>query len=235
MSVELITYGSDRRLELGAAEAIRAPIYLDDWTRIRIGLQFSMDGIASNIFGSPFFAAGVCNGSANVLAASTSDHVVAVRPADSSAVPVPTWTRTAGPPSYFTLNNGWYAFKRVGSTVSDGIHISGSTVYANNDTSQRSGWFIDIIKGSPNFTFQVGGPASVAGVQSDLTDTEFSAIMDLPNLDAIASTKTNYGELGPGGALAVDEVSDGALDHLFVYWDRTTHKFSFNIRHRKIS
>lgn len=236
MSVELKTYGSDRRNEMGAAEAVRPMSYLNDWTRMRIGLQFSMDGVASNIIGTPFFAFGVCSGSTNVLAAATATHVVGLRPGSGSGTtPASAWTRSAGPPSYFTLGNGWLPFNKIAAVTTYGTNLTGFSILANNTPAQRSAWFIDIIKGSPNYTFDSGFPNTNTpnGAQSDLTDVEFQTIMELPDLSSIATVKSGYGRI-TGGAIAASE-ADGVLNHLFVYWDRSTHKFSFNLRHRKIS
>lgn len=228
MSVELITYGSDRRLELGAAEAVRAPVYLDDWTTIRIGLQISMNAVASNIVSTPVLAFGVCNGNTNVLAAATADHVVGIRPNQA------TWTYNAGPPSYFAVGSSaaWQQFKKIGTVVST-VNTPNIAKYISNTTTVRTGWFLEITKGSPNYTFRVAHPVSAAASQSDVTDTEFVTIMELSTLVDIGTVKTNYNSV-VSTSLAVSE-ADGVLDHIFVYWDRTTHKPSFNIRHRKVA
>jgi len=229
MSAELITYGSDRRCELAACEAIRPMVYLDDWTTIRIGLQLSFNGTASNITSTPVLAFGVCSGNTNVMAAGTATHVVGWRNTKA------TLTYAAGPPS--TLVGSTAAmqfFKKIGTTFSV---VNGSSMVSpySNTTSVRSGLWMDITKGSPNYSFRIASPSNAAAAQSDLTDAQFLSIMELSTLADIATVRSDHVVSSIASVLAVDEATNGLLDHLFVYWDRTTHKFSFNIRHRKIS
>lgn len=227
MSAELITYGADRRCVLGAAEAIRSPIYTNTWTKIRIGLQLSFDAVAASISGNPLIAFGVCNGSSNVLITPTSDHVIGFRSMSNL-------THNAGPPAYFTGASTPDFFKRVGSTVT--TVSNAGTMFYSNATSIRSGLFLEITKGSPNYSFAWGSPNTAGATQSDLTDTEFLAMMQLAtfNTAGISGIKANY-TVYSTSVLAVNEGTDGALDHIFVYWERTSHKFTFNLRHRMVS
>jgi len=227
MSVELKTYSGDRRLEIGGAEAIRKPIYADNWTRLRIGLQLSFNGVASSISGTPRFAFGVCNGNANVQVAATADHVVGFK------TNVTTMTYSAGPPSYFSWTAAHHFFKKVGvtETTSAFTSIFGGIV---NTTANRSGWFIEIVKGSPNFSMTYGRPIGSAPIQADMTDDQFQAVMELASFSDIGTIISNYG-VSTTITLAVDEVANGVLNNLFVYWERTSHLMSFNIRHRKVA
>jgi hypothetical protein len=230
MSVTLVTYGSDRRCELAAAEAIRKPIYAENWNTIRLGLQFSYNGVAANITGTPIFAFGVCKDFANVLVASTSDHVVGMRPN------VATFTNNTGPPSYFSLGaTAWQSFKRVGSTITTAVNANASNCFLSNATTIRNGIFLEIVKGSPNYTLKLAVPITSGAAQSDLTDTEFLAIMELGSLANVATVKANYSATLPTGTLAVDQGTNGILNHIFVYWERSANKFSFNIRHRLVA
>ena len=228
MSVELKTYNSDRRLELGAAEAIRSPVYLDNWSTIRIGLQYSFDGTASNITSTPVLALGVCNGNTDVMVSATADHVVGWKNVN------PTFTHTVGPPAYFNASSAtMQVFKKVGAVVST-ANMTNLVQNHNNATDRRAGLFLEIVKGSPNFTIGVSRINTTAAAQADLTDSEFLSIMELTLMSDIATVKAGYVWVTPVN-LAVDETVDGVLNNIFVFWDRTTHKFSFNIRHRKVA
>ena len=237
MSVELITYGSDRRLELGGAEAIRAPSYLDDWTKIRVGLQFSFNAVASNITTSPDLSIGVCHGSDNVLVASTADHVVGCR-----LIGV-TYTHTTGPPAYFDAgSNKQGRFKKVVSTVTSATvgGTFGTPQYFPNATAVRNILLVEITKGSPNFTLAMAVACTAGAAQSDVTDAMLQTMMEMATItnatvSAAAGLADNSYNVETYSTLAVSEGTNGVLDHLFVYWDRATHKFSFNIRHRKIA
>jgi len=68
-----------------------------------------------------------------------------------------------------------------------------------------------------------------------MTDTEFNTIMGLASLASISGVKANYGSAPAGGTCPTpDEGTNGLLDHIFVYWNSTSHLFTFNLKHRKI-
>lgn len=228
MSVELITYGSDRRLELGAAEAVRKMVYADDWTVMRIGLQYGFNDVASNITGTPVLRFGVCSGSDDVIVNPTAVHAIGMVPTAA------TWTYNAGAPSYFSCSTTSSAFKRVGATYTN-VTFTGFNMFSTANSTQRGGMFLQITKGSPNYTLQRFFQSSAASAQVDLTDANFAAAMEASLMTEIAGITGQGGSTPSITTLPVDEGVDGILDHLFVYWERTSHKFSFNIRHRKIS
>lgn len=230
MSLELVTYAGDRRLLIGAAEAIRQPIYTTSWSRIRIALQCSFDGVASSITASPALVVGVCSGSTNVLVEATATNLFGFRFRPT------TWTYAAGPPSYFNLGTGVgnTAYRKVGSTETTAT--MNVQRYLSNDTGIRSPLIIEIAKGSPNYTIQHCVPLTVAGAQADFTDVQFQQVMEIAamtDVDDYLGT-TNYTNSSTSAALAADEVA-GSFDHIFVYWERTSHKFTFNLRHKLVS
>lgn len=228
MSVELITYGSDRRLELGAAEAVRKMVYGASWNTIRIGLQLGWNDVASSITSSPQLRFGVCNGSSNVLAAATANHVVGVIPSASS------YTYAAGPPATFSMSNTSQAFKKVGTTFTN-VSFSAGNIFMTANSTVRTGFWLEIVKGSPNYTVRRALPSSAAAAQTDLSDAAFLAGMEATNFTDISTATGISHSILSITTLPVDEGVDGILDHLFVYWERTTHKFSFNIRHRMVA
>ncbi|QDP54803.1 MAG: hypothetical protein Unbinned3891contig1000_1 [Prokaryotic dsDNA virus sp.] len=233
MSKQLITVGADRRCDLKLAEAIRKPVWGDDWNSVRIGLQGTLSGAdsyGSSLLGSPVFAFGVCAGKLSGYGFPDTVHCVGARTTQSS------WGWNAGPPGYFDISNVAaepIPFKKVGETVTDASNQSdGSDFPADEDV--RCGWFIDILKGSPNYSITVGRPENATASQSDLTDAEFLSIMDLDfGLSGITSVKSGYH--ARSYTLAVEEESDGVLDHIFIHWSKTVVGFSFNVRHRKFS
>lgn len=225
MPAELITYGADRRMVLSNGEAIRAPIYLDNWSVLRIGLRCAFSGVSGNITGTPRIAFGVCNGETNGYGAALSDHVVGIRNNLATVV------FTAGSPNYINpfSNNFVHVFKRVGAVVTT-TTPSGPLGLVSADTTVRSYVGLEITKGSPNFSLQFTAANTSGEVANDLTDALFTQFMESGTL------------LPPGGftlstlaTLAVDEGTNGVLDHLFVYWDRTSQQFGFDIKHRKVS
>lgn len=230
MSLELVTYGADRRLLIGAAEAIRSPIYTTDWTRMRIGFQGSFDAQTSNITGTPYLIAGACSGTTNVLVASSATHVLGYR------FLVATMTYNAGPPSYFTMSltgaSGSGVYRKVGTTVTSATE--NLTRYFSNATSVRNGIFLEIEKSSPNYFVRMCMPSTTAGAQTDLTDAVFSTAMEVDLFSGITTVLPSTYAIGATYQIACNE-TPGSLNNIFIYWPRTSHKFSFNVRHRKMA
>jgi len=225
MSAELITYGADRRLVLANAEVIRAPIYLDDWAQIRIGLRGAWTNVAATIAGTPRFAFGVCNGSSFGYGSSLSANVLGYRTNHD-------FTRTVGTIVYinpFSGGSGKF-FNKVGATISDVAITGGSNGYFSADSAVRSYVGLQITRGSPNFTLQMTAAHTGTEVAIDVTDDKFTQYMEqtplLASAGHIASNVIN---------VPVDEVTNGVLNYFFIYWERTVQQFGFDIKHRKIS
>lgn len=224
MSQELITYGADRRLVLSNGEAIRAPIYTNTWNVIRIGLHGCFTDLGSNPSGTPRIAFGVISGNADGYGAASSVHLVGLRSQAAS------WTRGAGPPVTYSTS-GWKSFKKVLTVFTESTTMG--IVYISGSTSYRSVIMVQITKGSPNFTFDHVSAGSLAAGQADVSDAQFLNAMEAATIGQAASAlPTGYGT--NQNTLAVDE-ADGALNNIFVYWDRTTFTYGFNIRHRMVS
>lgn len=237
MSISLQTFGADRRLVLGAAEAVRQPVYGGVWSRIRIGLQIALVSDTSNLTGTPGFYIGFCKGNTNVLAATTSDHVWGARNMGG------TWTYQAGPPAYYHAggNPDWDSYIRVGSTVTAVAGAGGNDFYCSAAPNTiRTALFFEFAKaaGTNASEIQIVQPtvAAAAG-QTDLTDAQFQAGMEA---DAFADIINAAGLTGLATSdrtilATVNESVNGVLDHLFVYWDRSNVPLTFNIRHRKLA
>jgi hypothetical protein len=227
----LITFGTDRRLVLANGEAIRATSYTSNWTQIRVGILGGLVNTSADIVGNPVLAFGVCAGNTNGYGAASSTHVVGVRTQAAS------FAYHAGPPAY--IDNIGAAtsqrFKKIGATVT-----ATNMPFTNNGmisatTSIRSALFVEIQRGSPNFTIGLAGATSAAGAQADLTQTEFYSMMELPFGGTYSSVKSGYGFIGGSSSFAVDEATNGVCDHIFVFWDRAAQQFGWDIAHKKLS
>ena len=226
MSIELKTYGSDRRMEIGGAECVRKMFCADDWTHIRIGLQLAFDDNANTLYGGPLLCIGVCSG-ASAMVSLAPTHVVGGRP-DGTI-----WLRST--PSVISPGNTSTAFKRVGTTTTE-VAFPTTNERLTGISTIRSGFFLDIEKGSPNYSLRRALPSADIDAQTDLTDANFLAAMGsdstMSDITALAGMTMAQRQIT---TLPVNEGTDGPLDHLFVFWDRTTHKMSFNIRYRKLA
>lgn len=224
MPADLITYGTDRRIVLSNGEAIRAPVYLDDWSVLRIGLAGAFTGFSGNLAGTPRLVFGVCNGELNGYSAALSDHVVGFRSAEATLL------YTATPNRVNPFGSTGRFFKKVAGVITDAAAGGGSNGYFSADSSVRSYVAMQITKGSPNFSISLSSVHVVAELSTNVTDALFQAYMESGSLPPGG----NYLTYGPTN-VAVDEGADGVLDHLFVYWERTAQQFGFDIKHRKVS
>lgn len=234
MSIKLVTYGADRRLELAAAESIRKPVYAGVFNTIRIGLQFSFGGVVGDIGGTPRLAFGICSGNTNVLVASTAQHVWGWRSN------IATLSYDAGPPSSFhALGSSYQSYLKVGVTETISQPGANPNYGYTNDTSIRNVIFLEMQKtGTTSIKWIVpssGTSAPNAGL-IDITDDQFRIGMETTNFGDIGSAMglIGYAESDLGGP-TIDEATNGTLDNIFVYWERSSNPFSFNIRHRKMS
>lgn len=201
-----------------------------NWTILRIGIRLGFDGASVSLSGTPVLILGVCKGSSATYTDPTSDHVVGVR------TQIADWTYNAGPPPYFSAGAGQIKpFKRVGSTITE--TSQSTTLRLSADSSVRSAYFIEISKGSlgTTWSFAIAGPTAAGGAQSDVTDAEFDQMMELAaDFAGMSSVKANYGALYTAVNLAVNESTDGVVDNLFVHWNRTSPKLSWDIKFRAL-
>ena len=204
------TISGDRRIQLGYEEFIRRMTIGTNWTKIRIGLRLALNGSSSLSSSAPFFL-GVCQGANGFLSPVTTDYFGA-KPGNTSAEG---WTFTAGAPgSYNPVNAGYYVAKKTGSTITNtGIVVPNSPFFVSSPATNHSQFFLDITKGSPNYTTAMWAPNSVQVV----TDVAVSAF--LSNLE----NETAPGTVTALGALSTNAYSGAALfDSVSVVWTRST-------------
>lgn len=182
------------------------------WTKVRVGMRLHMESTGANLVSTPRLAVGFCSGTANQFGDATTGHFVGV--VSNSA----TWSFQAGP-YYNTL--GLAPGKRVGSTLTNsGGFASNFSINAGAaaNTADRSLLFVDLTKGSPNFTINCFCQNSPG---QDVTVANFLAQMTLV-------TPAFAGHDYPAGiTIAVDEGTDGTLDAINVAWDRSTPFMEF--------
>jgi hypothetical protein len=205
----------DQRIVLANSEAKRVLAIGSVWTKIRIGMRLSISASA-NITGNPRLAIGLCTSAADGFGRSNTTHFAGVRMSGTA------FNYSAGPPAYLTASaaGAFVACKRIGSTTTDGSAVSSAaTMISSAVASIRSCLFLEITRGNPNFTFQLGAPTVAAGAQTDVT---LWTSMDNPQWSDVSlnSILSNY-NTGNAVALAVDEATYGKLTTVNVYWDKS--------------
>jgi hypothetical protein len=153
------------------------------------------------------------------------------------ATNVLTWSWTTGSPPLFDISNvdaQPRAFVRVNGVTTFGSVVSSSSRFPAVQ-AVRCCWACEIVKGNPNYTIYSLRPGGDPAARTDVTDSQFQQIMELgPNMSGFNSVLTSGYNLSSWN-MAVDETANGALTHIFVYWNRVSIGFSFNIRHRKLA
>src|ERR1041385_4377365 len=192
-----------------------------NWTTIRIGCRLSITDSGANIISTPRFAFGICSGTSNIFMDATTTHFFGIVSYNA------TWTRTTSPVKYM-LGNGSYfdsgiaAAKRIGSTLTtDAFSNSpfpGATYLFDSadGNGNRVVLFLDITKGSPNFSikpfYYKGG-----GTPVDVSTDTF-----LANMEYTSPAITGHAIGNETKTMAIDEATNCYFNAVNIAWDRTT-------------
>jgi len=200
------------------------------WNRVRVGMRFHMTD-AGNLTGQPTFAIGLCSGTANQYGDATTTHFVGMV---IEVNPAATWSSGTTTYNLGTTGSCWFPRVRIGTSNTTGTALIGSTGYcfainkrAATSTADRQLHFVDIIKGSPNYTFHA--PFSIWDTAAGCSDPVFCGDVSAFNFlnymgqndpapTESASYHANPGTSGP--TLAVDEGANGVLNAVNLYWNR---------------
>lgn len=216
-----------KRLVLRNGQAKRAFSFGGTWNEIRVGILVTADGSIS-ISGAPGLWLGLMSGTANGVGDVSATHVIGVKPTGASA------SYNAGPPAYYT-GSQWMAFKKVGTTVTSAA-MGGVNLYLASaaPVTQNSALFLQVIKGSP-FIIRMAGPNAISAVQANVTAAQVDAVLDLADFTNVASVLANY-STGSWNNLTINEGSDGTINGLNIWWERTSVGIEIPlVRFKKVS
>lgn len=213
-----ISSATDSRIQLSNSRFARQIPF--SWSKIRLGVRWTLNATTGvNITGTPRIVLGICAGSSNIYGDATTTHFLGARQNES------TWTAqgAAGSENWFCNGSTWQNLKRVGTTDTTGTSLGLNAItwnIAHATLARRSIFFLDITKGSPNFTQRIFG--TNANPPADITESRFLELMgiELPS-------ETNY-QHATAQTLAVSEGTDGTFTHLNVHWDRTTQNIEIS-------
>jgi len=218
---------TDKSLRIAGEEYLRKLSIGNSWTSIRIGVMCAMTPDGTNNLSACQFFVGMCSAdgtfanTAGLTAASTTNSIgydFFYRSTNEAA----TYATSSSLVYYVPANNGGSAYRRVATTVTTtGNNTTHNIGIVSNTgaTQRRSPHYIDITKGSPNYTLQRWGASSAVGANMtrDFSLAHFLGGFDTatPVLDGVTFVNTE-GSL----ALAASEAA-GNLDTVSVYWNRT--------------
>lgn len=208
MANTIADFSGDGRIVMTNARFARPlpSAFLSGWTKIRVALFLQLVDSAADITGTPRFAVGLCAGSTNIIGDTTTDHFVGVM--STSA----TWTRSTSAIRYSSIIG---PSKRVGTTITPGTAFATTmTMHTTNPAL----FFVDITKGSPNYTVQGFYNAAVGAAATTEANFLSISVMAVP-------AHTNH-VLPAAQTIAADEDVDGVLNHACVWWNQTTPTIS---------
>jgi hypothetical protein len=187
-----------------------------NWTRLRIGIRFSYEDTGATLTGTPRFVLGLCSGTANPWnnGASTTLNFIGVRQVNASVT-----RNIVGDSTHFA--GALQPFKRLGITSTTGTTFTNAWVGSAQPATRRNLLFLDILKGSPNYTLHGFYRDSTVG--ADVTRAKFIEQVEVVSSVVSNHSWTDGGPLGAGKTLAFDEVA-GALDTVNIAWDRSAPK-----------
>jgi hypothetical protein len=204
----------DIGLQLGNEEWVRTLAIGSSWNYIRIGVLMCITGSASTSSGSPGLAIGMCSGTSLPFNNASCQNFVGVQFPGS-------YSYTGGASPYFSFGSGnGFACKKLGSSITnaatnlpDGMGMGVNGVGA---TPKRGIVFVDIIKGSPNYTIglmmTLGGTYS--GVDFTVANLIYGMTQPFANNWTCGGGQIYYGN--GSQTLACDEAA-GGFDTVDIY------------------
>jgi hypothetical protein len=190
-----------------------------DWEHIRIATAFMCEDTGGNIANNPLagrWAVGLCSGTTNPYHPTNSvDNFVGYISSDF------VWSRIAFS-TFAEYSISGFSATKVGTTQTNSTGISnrlGSTL-GRGGAAKMSCLCLDFIKGSPNWTINAFFLTNGNSYSFDYShrDNLFKALtVDSRSSGAVGTTETN------GISIAVDEGTNGSLDHVNIYWPLTNY------------
>lgn len=223
-----ISAASQNAISMVNSTWARPVVLPSNWNQIRLGIRFHMTDTGASLTGNPIFAAGFCSGTSNQYGDATTTHWC------GWVIDQATWAWTSnngptGGPTYLIGGDpNLYGRVRIGTTNTTSLTMAGGnngTILAAAATSSadRMIMLFDLIKGSPNYTFQgtIFPNTNLNGIPTDVSATNFLALMQIlsPSMPSIGY------HAGTNRTLAVSESTNGTLNAVNLYWNRADATF----------
>ncbi len=208
IKVRTISAATETAIQLSNSQFARTLNFGTSWTTIRFGMRLHMDNTGVAISGTPRFACGFCSGTTNIFGDATTANFVGIISTGASWLFQTTF-----------YNSTLFApCTRVGSTLTTGTGFAGASdtiggCRAGTNVADRGMFFVDLIKGSPNFTVRM---FALANTQNDSSAATFLNTMEQTTPSASGYTYE------AGQTVAVNEGANGILDSINVSWNQTT-------------
>ena len=210
----------DKYLTLANEEFVRTLAIGNDWNKIRLGLLLAVTPDGTNHLTGTALMLGLCSGKTNPYgAASTTNFVGAALHGSTPGGTTGTLSYAAGSGNPYFSSGGTWAAARVGTGLTSGAAAATSFILTSNvgSTQRRSPVYVDIQKGSPNYTITRWLPDLSQGLfqSGDCSPATFLASLEVPT-----PTWQNINLTSSAGVVAASE-TPGALDTFDVFWNKT--------------
>lgn len=197
----------DKRARLANGQFAR-PFDIGSWDRIRFGFRAAAMDDLLLLTGIANWFWGFCSGTTNLPGDQTCTHAIGVSTGNVS------WSYPGN--NTFANTQPWMA-SLIGTTWTTSLGGSVLTAMGLGRTldTQRGLYFLDLERGSPNWTAYTFYRNSSTSTSADISRDTFLSMMEIeaPSLTLHSSDSK---------AFPVDEGTNGALNAVFITWPRTT-------------
>ena len=212
-------YGSKKCLRLGNEEYVR-PIQALSWTRLRLGALIALVPDGTNNIANITMAMGLCSGYSGFSLVDTTNAICGSY-SNSTTWAGTTLTYNAGSGNpYFNSGTGtlMMPWKRVAgvTTFLSGAASNVSIAATTGSVQRATPFFVDIVKGSPNYTVDVYGSA----VLGQTTNTTFDQFYDAFEQNSTAPIIQGSTLSRASNAGSFSEATY-ALTSFFFYWQKS--------------
>lgn len=185
------------------------------WNSMRIGMRAQFTNVSGSIGSTPRFAIGLCHNTVNMVGDATTDNFV------GAITNGATWSWNGPGAGSVLFSDPLVPATRVGSTLTTGTQFTGDFRYGANTAAGafRMGFYLDITRGSPNFTLQAHGTLGFPGTAGDLSSNDFYNSMTAASGSLIVTTPGGIASDSPTETIAVNEGLNGTLNTLSVWWN----------------
>jgi len=206
---------SDKYLSLANEEFVRTLAIGTNWTKLRLGMLMALNPDGTNNLSGTNLLFGLCSGKTNPYGSANTTNFLGMKFGADISSDLLTYVANSGNPYYWS-GRGVIKKTVATPTVAGANTLEFHRIATNTGSLQRrSLHFVEITKGSPNFTV-VHWNLSATGVAKDFTPAHL-----LEGLEQAGSITVNGEALGAGNstAIAFTEAA-GSLDSVDVYWNR---------------
>ena len=184
---------------------VARPITLPStWNHVRVGARLWMSDFGSGPVGTPLLQIGLCNGTTNLVGDANCQYFVGISTNTSA------WSYSPGSNGVY-FNIALASMTKTGSASTFGSNLTADARFSMTG-SNAAFLFVDITKGSPNYTISSFYYSAVGSVA---TATNFQNQLFL-------SSPTQGGHTISGNTtIAVNETLSGSLNTATIYWNRS--------------